>query len=62
MRLLIIGTLEGHMTTASQIAMKKGVQVVAVNAIGEAMDVMRAGGADLILMDVRLKIGKMVDQ
>ena len=62
MRLLIIGTLEGHMTTASQIAMKKGVQVVAVNAIGEAMDVMRAGGADLILMDVRLKIGMMVDQ
>jgi len=61
MRLLIVGTLEGHMTTASQIAMKKGVQVVAASSIDEAMAVMRSGGADLIMMDVRLKVGMLVD-
>lgn len=62
MRLLIVGTLEGHMTTASQIALKKGVQVVAASSIDEAMAVMRSGGADLIMMDVRLKVGMLVDQ
>lgn len=62
MRLLIVGTLEGHLTTASQIALKKGVQVVAASSIDEAMAVMRSGGADLIMMDVRLKVGMLVDQ
>lgn len=59
MKLLIVGSLGGHMTTASQIAMKRGAKVTSVNNIDEAMTTLRAGyGADLAMVDVRLDIGE----
>lgn len=62
MRLLIVGGLEGHMTSATQVALKKGVRVLAAASLDEAMGVMRAKGADLIMIDVRMNLGKLVDQ
>ena len=63
MRLLIIGTLDGHMTTAGQIAHKRGAKVVAVESLDAALSNLRAGqGADLIMVDVRMKIELLVSQ
>lgn len=57
MKLLIIGSLGGHMTTASHIAIKRGAKVTSVNNVDEAMNALRAGyGADLAMIDVRLNI------
>ncbi|RED52421.1 sigma-54-dependent transcriptional regulator [Aestuariispira insulae] len=63
MRLLIIGTLDGHMTTAGQIAHKRGAKVVAVESLDGALSNLRAGqGADLIMVDVRMRIDLLVKQ
>ncbi|MEQ8442069.1 MAG: sigma-54 dependent transcriptional regulator [Alphaproteobacteria bacterium] len=60
MKLLIIGTLEGHMTGASQIAIKRGAKVAAVDAIDQGLDHLRSGkGADLVLIDVRLNVERL---
>ncbi|MGI4850853.1 MAG: sigma-54-dependent transcriptional regulator [Janthinobacterium lividum] len=57
MRLLIVGSLEGHIATASQIALKRGATVIHVDDIDMALNTLRAGrGADLILMDVHLSV------
>ncbi|MTI08567.1 sigma-54-dependent transcriptional regulator [Curvivirga aplysinae] len=62
MRLLVIGTLEGHMTTAVQIAMKRGAKVATTDAIGEALGNLRSGqGADLIMIDVRMNVASLVE-
>ncbi|MBP5856110.1 sigma-54-dependent Fis family transcriptional regulator [Marivibrio halodurans] len=61
MRLLIIGTLEGHLTEASQIALKRGAKVQTVDAVDAGLDLLRQGkGADLCLIDVRLNIERLV--
>ncbi len=63
MRLLIIGSLEGHLTTASQIAMKRGAKVATVDGVDPGVALLRAGkGADLIMIDARLNIGRLIDQ
>ena len=61
MRLLIIGTLKGQLTTATKIAMDKGASVThAVNG-EQAMAVLRSGkGADLLLVDVAIDIRDLV--
>ena len=46
MKLLIIGELEGYITEASQIAMKKGAQVSTVTSINQGVEVLRNGGGD----------------
>ncbi len=61
MRLLIIGTLEGHLTEASQIALKRGAKVQTCDAVDAGLDLLRGGkGADLCLIDVRLNIERLV--
>jgi len=63
MRLLIVGSLEGHIAAAGKIALARGAKVAQVGAIDAAMDALRAGqGADLLLCDVRLEIAKLIDQ
>ena len=63
MRLLVVGTLEGHMTTAVQIAMKRGAKVATTDSINEALQNLRSGqGADLIMVDVRMNVASLVDQ
>jgi two-component system response regulator FlrC len=61
MRVLIISSLNSHITTAAQIARSKGVQVSHVDTIEMGMKELREGrGADLILADVACNIEKLI--
>ena len=61
MRLLIIGTLNGQIGAASQIAIKRGAKVQQVDTENAALEALRAGkGADLIMADVSLDIAKLI--
>ncbi len=57
MRLLIVGTLKGQLTTATKIAIDNGATVTQTEDYELAMRVLRGGeGADLLLVDVGLDI------
>jgi two-component system, response regulator FlrC len=61
MRLLIVGTLKGQLTTATKIAMDKGAAVTHAESNDQAMAVLRSGkGADLLMVDVALDIRDLV--
>ena len=61
MRLLIVGTLNGQLTTATKIAMDKGAMVTHAADIAQALAVLRSGrGADLLMVDVAVDIRKLV--
>jgi DNA-binding NtrC family response regulator len=61
MRLLIVGTLRGQLTTATKIAMDKGASVTHAENGEQAMRVLRAGrGADLLMVDVNVDIRDLV--
>ena len=61
MRLLIIGELYGQLGTASSIAKSRGAKVAHVGDIEAAMTALRGGqGADLIMIEVREDIEKLV--
>src|SRR6195256_4700056 len=61
MRLLIVGTLKGQLTTATKIAMDNGASVTHAEDQEQAMRVLRGGkGADLLLVDVALDIRDLV--
>ena len=61
MRLLIIGTLDGQVGAASQIALAQGAKVQHVDNIDAGLDHLRAGrGADLILADVMLDVPALI--
>ncbi|MEQ1789139.1 MAG: sigma-54 dependent transcriptional regulator [Rickettsiales bacterium] len=61
MRLLIIGELYGQLGTASSIARSRGAKVAHVPDIDGAMNALRNGqGADLIMIEVREDIEKLV--
>jgi DNA-binding NtrC family response regulator len=61
MRLLIVGTLNGQLTTATKIAMEKGAQVTHAADGTQAMAVLRSGrGADLLMVDVSVNIRDLV--
>src|ERR1700678_1179060 len=53
MRLLILGTLNGQLTTATKMAMDKGATVTHATDIAQALAVLRSGrSADLLRVDV----------
>src|SRR2546425_5776821 len=61
MRLLIVGTLQGQLTTAIKLAMEKGASVTHAETVEQALNVLRAGrGADLLMVDVALDIRDLV--
>src|SRR5437588_2755074 len=61
MRLLIVGTLKGQLTTATKLAMQKGATVTHADTIEQALAVLRSGrGADLIMADVAIDIRDLV--
>ncbi|MCC6470710.1 MAG: sigma-54-dependent Fis family transcriptional regulator [Alphaproteobacteria bacterium] len=61
MRLLIVGTLEGHITAAGRIALSRGAKVAHVDDIDQAMIALRAGqGADLLMVDVAQDVGQLI--
>ncbi len=63
MRLLIVGTLKGQLTTATKIAMDKGASVTHADSIEQALAVLRSGkGADLLMVDVAIDIRELVNR
>jgi DNA-binding NtrC family response regulator len=60
MRLLIIGRLNGELITASKIAMSRGAAVTNAESLAQGLAVLRAKGADLIMIDVALAIRDLV--
>jgi len=61
MRLLIVGTLKGQLTTATKIAMDNGATVTHAEDNDQGLRVLRGGkGADLLLVDVGLDIRDLV--
>ncbi len=60
MRLLMIGRLNGELITASKIAMQRGAAVTQADSVPQGLNVLRARGADLIMIDVALPIADLV--
>ena len=61
MRILIIGTLNGQIGAASQIAIKRGATVQQADTVEAGLQALRSGqGADLALIDVSLEIEKLI--
>jgi len=61
MRLLIVGPLEGQLTTATKLAMDGGAKVAHAPSIEIALASLRAGrGADLLLVDVMMDIAGLI--
>jgi DNA-binding NtrC family response regulator len=62
MRLLILGPLEGYISAAGKIAMARGATVAHADDIDRALAALRSGqGADLLMMDVKLDIARMIE-
>lgn len=60
MRLLIVGTLKGQLSLATRIAMDRGASVTNAESIDQALAVMRAKGADLVMIDVVLPVRDLI--
>ncbi|MCT8971792.1 sigma-54 interaction domain-containing protein [Microbaculum marinisediminis] len=61
MRLMIIGSLRGQLSTATRIAMDRGAKVLHSETIDEAMKALRTGkGADLLMVEVSVDITDLV--
>ena len=62
MRLLILGPLEGYISAAGKIAMARGATVAHADNIEQGLATLRSGhGADLVMMDVKLDIARMIE-
>src|SRR6188508_917561 len=63
MRLLIVGTLKGQLSTATKIAMDRGAAVTHAESIDQALAVLRSGkGADLLMVEVAVDIRSLVEK
>lgn len=63
MRLMIVGHLEGYISTAGKIALQRGAKVMHCEDIEEAMGALRTGkGADVIMIDIKQDIPKFMGQ
>ena len=62
MRLLIIGTLKGQLSAATKIAVDRGASVTHVTDVEQALKVLRARGADLLMVDVAIDIRSFADK
>ncbi|WP_374763418.1 sigma-54-dependent transcriptional regulator FlbD [Yunchengibacter salinarum] len=62
MRLLIVGTLDGQLGSASRIAMERGAQVTHAPDEERALAILRNQGADLLMVEVSLNIGNLVEK
>ena len=63
MRLMIIGTLNGELTTATKIAMDRGAKVTHAPTIDCAMKDLRSGrGSDLVMIEVNHDITELIDR
>jgi DNA-binding NtrC family response regulator len=62
MRLLIVGTLNGQMSTASRMASDNGAKVVHAPDTATALEILRNRGTDLIMIDVQQNIRDFIKQ
>jgi len=63
MRLLIVGTLDGYITTAGKIALSRGAKVSHTDSIDGALEALRkAVGIDLVMIDVKLDVGRLIER
>src|SRR3954452_12837653 len=62
MRLLIVASLKGQLTTATKLAMQKGAAVTHAESIEQALAVLRGRGADLLMVDVAIDIRSLVQK
>ena len=63
MRLMIIGSLNGELTTATKMAMDRGAQVTHAPSIDSALKDLRSGrGADLMMVEVHNDISELVSR
>ncbi|HCX67795.1 sigma-54 dependent transcriptional regulator [Parvibaculum sp.] len=61
MRLLIVGTLNGQLSTATKMAMEKGAKVTHTETVDQAIATLRSGrGADLMMVDVAMDIAGLI--
>ena len=61
MRLLIVGTLNGQLSTATKMAMSKGAKVTHTETVDQAIETLRSGrGADLMMVDVAADISNLI--
>lgn len=61
MRLMIVGALEGHISAAGKIALKKGVDVTHCESISQGLNALRSGkGADIVMIDIKQDIAQMI--
>ena len=62
MRLMIVGQLEGYISVAGKIALAKGAKVFHCDDTETALGALRnAKGADVIMVDVKQKIGPFIE-
>ena len=62
MRLMIVGQLEGYISAAGKIALQRGAKVIHCEDIIEAIGALRNGkGADVVMCDIKQKIGKLIE-
>jgi len=62
MRLLIIGHLQGHIAAAGRIASQRGAKVSHIESVDGALGALRGGqGADLLMCDVEMEIGRLIE-
>lgn len=63
MRLMIIGRLEGYISQAGKIALQKGAKVTHCEDTAQAIGGLLNGkGADLVMIDVKQKIGEFMER
>ena len=62
MRLMIVGQLEGYISAAGKIALARGAKVIHCDDTETALGALRnAKGADVIMIDVKQKIGPFIE-
>ncbi|MBT3359229.1 MAG: sigma-54-dependent Fis family transcriptional regulator [Rhodospirillales bacterium] len=62
MRLLIVGSLNGQIGAASQVAITRGVKVLHADSIERGLEDLRSGkGADLVMIDANLNVANLVN-
>jgi two-component system, response regulator FlrC len=60
MQLIIVGTLNGQIGAASQIAIKRGAKVQQADTVESGLDLLRRIGADLVMIDVVLDVAEFM--
>jgi two-component system, response regulator FlrC len=62
MRLVIAGSMKGQLSAASKIAIDRGAAVTHTDSIEQTLAVLRARGADLVMIDVALPVRELVER